>query len=875
MKDKLQRHISIKQKSTAGFQEKYMYFQALLADNEEAHKAMSELTEAVASGKPFSQGYAKQKLDFLLIILNSMVRRLIAMSGSKYACLLDRIRELGNICNAAFLPGIICPEGLSCPDTDCENCNKAERLFLDTPYFIDLNNIDDRNILQVGNKMARLGELKNILGIPVPDGFCLSVRLFEELISTDNIKSKKDKLFYNLDFQDVARVQYVSRQIQALLVSAQLPEEIENMILEGYESKFGNRKVILAVRSSAFGEDSEARSFAGLHRTILNVSREYLIDAVIDVLISVYSPQSVIYRYLSGIRDEDMPMSVGCIEMVDAKSGGVLYTEDPNGLKEGMILQSVWGLGAQVVDGSVKPQEFIIKDIDGNPDIMFNPGIQDGEEIQEINNESEINSIELNTHTEPSISNNEILELYEYAKKIEKHYKIPQDIEWAVSKDGKVFILQARPLKTRNISKGETKKSINTEELNNKYKVVIKSGECAGAGIGIGKVFVVRSTRDIARIPDGAVVVARKTMIELTSVIQKISALITDIGSTTGHLAIITREFRVPHLTNTLNASEILSDGMEVTVIADAALVYEGILSELSDYSNISNLENSYLKSPHHQVWSKLTKYLFQLNLYDTRSDEFTADNCRTMHDIIRYVHEISMRTMFSIYDDTSDENASAYKLLFDVPLDLYIIDLGGGLKKNEGKYVTPEDILSIQMQHLISGMTAPGISWSGHLSLDTKGFAEMVMGNISGSSLPAAEPKSYALISDTYMNFFSQLGYHFSRLDSFASDDTHKNYINFSFRGGASNIIRKSRRAEAISRILEALNFTTQRCDDEITAKIIHVQKDTIYYLIFEIGKLMGAVRNTDVMMLSDYHIDIFVEEFLKGSASPADKLK
>ena len=212
----------------------------------------------------------------------------------------------------------------------------------------------------------------------------------------------------------------------------------------------------------------------------------------------------------------------------------------------------------------------------------------------------------------------------------------------------------------------------------------------------------------------------------------------------------------------------------------------------------------------------------------------------------------------------------------FEVPLNIYVINLGGGINSNvTGSSICADEILSKPFLSLMKGMTTPGIEWGGPLSIDAKGFLNIMMTNLSDPHKAERDigSRSYALISDNYLNFFSRLGYHFSRLDALASNEINNNYINFHFRGGAADQIRKERRAKAITQILESLHFTVIHRGDTVISNIRKINEDDIHRLLELIGRLMGAVRNTDVTMLTDRHVDIFVEGFLHGDPAPVKR--
>ena len=280
------------------------------------------------------------------------------------------------------------------------------------------------------------------------------------------------------------------------------------------------------------------------------------------------------------------------------------------------------------------------------------------------------------------------------------------------------------------------------------------------------------------------------------------------------------------------------------------------------------------MKSPMYRIWQKLSKLIIPLNLTEPDSSEFSPENCETLHDVTRFAHEFAMREMFSLYESADFEEKLAHPLKFSVPLDVHVIDLGDGLKDINGKHsITPDNVTSEPFRYLIKGMTTPGIRWAGPLPIDFRGLTNLLMTNIVDSNRSNRDlgSRSYAFISDCYLNFFSRLGYHFSRLDAYISDEINSNYINFNFRGGAAEPIRKIRRAKIIAKILERLNFSVNHVTDNVFATIRKVPSESILNLLSEIGRLMGAVRNVDATLINDDYINEFVEAFLSGDPAPA----
>lgn len=858
------------------FKEKLHHFQRLLFSNDEALKLMGSLSDIIVSGKPFSRGEIYPVYSDIMKNTQEVTEHLSIMCGGKYRTFVNQVSRIKDECERRLAPVQFCPERWDCNLADCTDCEKNIAASPDTPYAYRVDEITVNHTSEVGGKMSRLCEVHNRLNIPIPDGFCLAAKCFENFFSQEGLYSKVDEAISSIDFNDNAQVQQVSRVIQALIIGSPIPQIIEKTILDEYDElarKHGN--VLVSVRSSAVGEDDLHFSFAGLHYTALNVSRGNLVDACFEVLISKYLPQSLVYRYLTGLRDVDMPMSIGCLQMLDSEVSGVLFTKDPMGNKDEMTIQAVRGLGTKVADGSVEAQEYIVERSDSCRILAFKPGNQDYKAAPRSTDGLYEEKVPDDLKLKPCLNQDQIKKIVTYALKIEQFYECPQDIEWAIDKNGEVYILQCRPLAISDTASADTEPGVASGKSNIERTVLIEKGECASPGIGSGNVFLLNRSKDLVNFPSGGILVVKKTSPELTRVLHKASGLVADIGNTTGHLAIIARELKIPVLVNTGDGTSLLSNDMPVTVDAGANKVYLGIDKEPGTRTNVApGTKDIFMKSPMYRIWKNVSQSIIPLNLTDPESAEFSPDNCRTLHDVIRFAHEYSMREMFSLYESAENEDRQVYPLKFPVPLDVYVIDLGNGLNKIQGKKViTVDDIVSKPFLSLIGGMTAPGVRWAGPLPIDFKGFTNLLMSNIvdAGRSDTALGGRSYTIISDCYLNFSSRLGYHFSRLDAYASDEINNNYINFDFRGGAADPLRRMRRVKVIARILELSNFSVSLQNDNVLATIRKIPLLSILELLTEIGRLMGAVRNADVTFINDDNIDQFVMAFLNGDPAPA----
>ncbi len=264
------------------------------------------------------------------------------------------------------------------------------------------------------------------------------------------------------------------------------------------------------------------------------------------------------------------------------------------------------------------------------------------------------------------------------------------------------------------------------------------------------------------------------------------------------------------------------------------------------------------------------------LGLTDPHASYFTPQGCRTAHDITRFCHEMAVREMFEVNKNTASRRMSRVcRLAFTVPLETFVIDLGGGLAAGAGEQsVQPEDITSTPFRALIAGMSTPGLPWSGAVPIELRGFASLVINSMIDTERAAAELGSdaYVLVSEQYVNYSARMGYHFASLDAYASGSLHRNYISYRFKGGAAAAVRRVRRARFIAYVLRHWGFSVVQRADHVDATIRKVPEPEVLALLRELGRLLGAVRNADVSMYSDDQIELYAEAFLAGACSPVD---
>jgi pyruvate,water dikinase len=444
----------------------------------------------------------------------------------------------------------------------------------------------------VGGKNASLGEMISQLtssGVRVPGGFATTAHAFREFLKHGGLTERIANRLAKLNVDDVKALAEAGAEIRAWIADAPMPPMLEAAIRSAFATLTADDKdASYAVRSSATAEDLPDASFAGQQETFLNVSGiEDVLLKIKEVFASLYNDRAISYRVHKGFAHGDVALSAGVQRMVrsDLGSAGVMFTIDTeSGFDEVVFITSSYGLGETVVQGTVNPDEFYVH----KP--MLRAGKQAvirrslGSKLQRMEFASPqvqaaTGKLVTTVDTPPeqrnrySLSDVDVLELARYALVIEQHYKRPMDIEWGRDgRDGKLYILQARP---------ETVKSQAQVEHRYSHGTVLTEGRAIGQKIGTGRVRIVRSLNDMERVLPGDVLVTEITDPNWEPVMKRAAAIITNRGGRTCHAAIIARELGIPAVVGCGDATEKLADGSLVTVSCsegDTGYVYEGLL---------------------------------------------------------------------------------------------------------------------------------------------------------------------------------------------------------------------------------------------------------------------------------------------------------
>jgi len=417
------------------------------------------------------------------------------------------------------------------------------------------------------------------------------------------------------------------------------------------------------------------------------------------------------------------------------------------------------------------------------------------------------------------------------------------------------------------ISSSKPSSRLDITELRDEYPVLMKNrGEVACRGIGVGRVHVITGDDDVDRLPHDAVLVARSATPQLAVAMTRASAVLTDVGTTTGHLAAIAREFRVPTIVDTEKATQLLKDVEEVTVDAEENVVYQGRVSELMHYQLLKS--SSYAEKPEFRLLRKMLNKIAPLNLKDPQSASFSAHSCVTYHDIIRFAHEKAIDQFTQGYW-VRPSSSSPYirPLELDIPLDLILIDLGGGFQTRAGvRTVAIQDVTSTPLLAVLEGLTTHGAWPTGPAAMDLEGFMSSATRSPPIVGPLAARPEqNLALLSGQYLHLSLRLGYHFNIVDCYLTKTRNDNYIYFRFAGGVTEMVRRSRRATLLKRILEKHDFVVEGKGDLVIARIKKVSVDTMVDRLTMIGRLIGFTRQLDIFLKDDSTMERYIHGFLK----------
>ncbi len=828
------------------FKKKYLSFKRLLELNSDVLEIMARLEIVSAGDFVFDMQFIRSRSDAVLEKCKEIIAELNILGNNRYAALIPVYEAIETQIHQ-------------------EIAGRAVRAAV--PLVLPLSQVDRRLLLEVGGKNANLGEIKNRLQLPTPDGFVLTAEAYRQVLAENHLDHKLAAFFREVDPDRLDELTEKSRLMREEILQAPIPSRLEEEVNRHYKELAANLGYPprLALRSSGLFEDQD-HSFAGQFLSILNVPLEQFFPAYLEILASQCSPAALVYLAQKGLAHRELAMSVGCLAMVPARASGVLFTEDPARDRHSvMVVNAAWGLGPAIVDGTLVPDRYILSKYPEislvkqhtSPKPFRLTAAAQGKGLEK-------EAVPDTEQRQPALTPEELLLIGRFGLQLEKHFGKPQDIEFALDAQGNVVILQSRPLA---LSRPEPEPHSCT--LVRDHALLINQGTVACFGAASGPAYLVRSDADLAAFPEGAVLVARHTSARYGVVFHKAAAMVADIGSATSHLAILAREFKIPALVDTEIATQVIEPGQEITVDADHQRVYQGRVEELLK-SRARKLP-LLTEMPIYTTLRRVLNWITPLRLTDPKlGGELTPGSCQTLHDIVRFAHEMGINEMFEQGEKGKHEEAYMVRLKTNIPLNLYLIDLGGGIREGRrAQFVSPEAIISIPMRALWKGISHPEVSWAGPVTMDTKGLYSVFTRSLAAPASHNADfwLRTLAIVSKNYLNFSSRLGYHFAAVDAYVGDVRSDNYISFRFKGGAADETRRALRARFLGTVLENLGFEAEVIGDLVMAKLWKLPQALMEEKLDLLGRLMACARQKDMVISDENIMNWYIQAFLEGN--------
>jgi len=826
----------------ASFAASFHRFRRILDLNNAVIETIAELERALAGEYVFDRKFLRESVDRLNELLREVIFSLNALADNRYLDLYNRYEEIAGRLT-------ILAAGFGGPYDHS----------LVLPYDLvdgDLNEL-------VGSKNATLGEIRNHLGLAAPNGFAVTRVAYQQFMEGNDLFVQIDAVLAGANGNRER-----ADRIALLFDQARFPEPLVETLARELEALLEHcgGPVDLAVRSSGVGEDDGPRSFAGQFHSVLGVRPEIqaVLAAYRQVVASRFSAAALEYMGKTAL-SRDLPMAVAVQEMIPARTSGILYSRDPERPDSGlMLISAVRGLAEELVAGRVAADRYTVNRL--HPFDLVESAILP-EPPSSGPEQNALRILPSGLRRGSAMLLPEMLKrLAETALLLEKTLGGPQDLEWAIGRQ--LVILQSRPLVLPRLPPPPPAEI--TSELAAAKPLLQGKGEAAQLGIAAGNVYHVDDDTDPDLFPVGGIAVARFPSPQLSPIVLRAAAIITDVGGPTGHLATIAREYRTPALFGTGEATAVLTEGAEVTVDVENKRIYPGILAGLVRLQAAQASEaEPYLRSAEVQALRRLLRWVAPITLVDPGAADFTPAGCRTFHDILRFSHEKAVDALIHLHaSPQGSKGVRSRPLRVAVPIKLRVIDLGSGLSPAAAAttgVVTMDMVQSQPLVALLAGLQKE-TAWDREPApLDFKDVLASMSRPLSMlTNAPAYVGENLAIIAERYCNLSLRLGYHFNVVDAYLSQEPDDNYIYFRFVGGFADKTKRARRVKFIAAVLAGLSFKVNSQGDLLVAKAKTLDAGRMVSILTMLGELIAFTRGLDVHMRDEAAVEHHFQKFL-----------
>ncbi|MBF0224195.1 MAG: pyruvate, water dikinase [Desulfobacterales bacterium] len=815
-------NIDISEKHDFGFRKRYETLRALLNSNGNALQILSDL-EADLHHLPSSDWRIQRPVSRLIDEVFLMAQDLNLLTNSRFTGLYETL-ELSRKKTFEILRKTV----------------KSQKKSL----VVRLNEEKSNDSGLVGGKTSGVSFLYTLFPDFVPDAFVLTTDAYRIFLEKNNLIDKIRLLLNDLDvITDHDNFALKTESIRKMIYESELPASIVDEINKQVKIIKGIGDAGWAVRSSAIDEDGRF-SFAGQFETILGVETSDLAKAYRKVIASRFLDRAIIYRINCGLKEVDTPMAVLLMPLIDAKAAGVIHTRDAqNPNLNIMVVNAVKGLADKLVKGLVTADTFYIKRQLEPEKLDFIPG--------DTNTDKNTISDYLSEATLCKIGN--------MAYKAMEAFGSDLDIEWAVDKNDKIWLLQSRRLMIAEVEKHKEIRITNDIPL-------IEGGITIFPGRSEGQVIYV-TDKIPSTVPKGSILIVEQPSPDLAPLLPKLAAFLASKGSPIGHLATLLREFSVPSIFRLGDTIKRIKDRDIISVDSTNRKIYNG-----SRWPGIKDRVLARLSSDvQSQSNSPLFNLVLSLHLTDPFSSKFKAKNCQSIHDVVRFIHEMAVRAMFHFGDAQNKLfHKRAKPFNSGLPMKIYTIDIDRPYP-TDTKEIFPNQIESIPFKALWAGVSDDKLPWPERWDREFKGlpsdFKEQVLGGLLGPR--RAKDVNYLMVAKDYLNFNARFAYHYAMVDTIVGEGDHNNYVHFRFHGGGAGDIQKQRRSRFVEWILRESGFGVDRRGDLIIAWLRRYPQKESLDALAGLGRIMVCARQLDVLMKDDAMIKMYAENFLAGNYS------
>lgn len=813
----------------AAFRARYHDFKLLLTAHSEFLESMAAVEAALQSRTPFGIELVRTLGVTAATGVFRMIRLFRAIAPGRYAALETRFREIKEQLGPVLSP--------RAPDSGAE------------PLAVDLADLDRRRSGLAGFPAVALGEVAARMPGVVPPGFVVTAAGFRAFMAHQGLQEEIDRRIQAAGATRPDELAALSQGLRDLIENAPLPLELENAIALACSRLTGKAPgTRLALRGEAVVEAAAGAALVGHDRAMLNVDPALAARAYRELAARKYGPLAMAARRVRGLRNRDVSMVVSFQAMAGARAGGVLHTRSPRpGEDMKMLLAAALGLPDSVTEGTSDADSYLVSRTEPQSILVRVVRHKAGKfvcdpkggvcRMQTLDGESD----------SPALTDEAILSLGRLARDVEELLGAAVELEWLLDEAGTFHIVHCRHLSLPR--KAGTLANLAADEC----RVLVQGAVSAAPGLASGPAHIVVSAEGLLDFPDGGVIVASSADPRLAALLPLASAVVSESGTATSRLAGICREWGIPALVGAAGALSALTDGQPITVDADHGRVLAGIPEGCAVNSEIST-RSPLLGSPVHEALIWAADLIIPLNLMEVETAEFRPENCRTLHDIARFIHERSVEEMFAFCQSQDYAQAKSRRLVCQVPMQFWVVNLDDGYWKEEpGDTVRLSNIASLPMLALWKGMMA--VPWGGPPGVNPRGFLSVVfeatrnpeLDPVAGSSYTV---KNYFMVSRNFCSLQSRFGFHFCSVEALVGERALENYAVFRFEGGAANSERRMRRIHFIAGILKEFGFDSEIVADRLAARIKGLPQPAMEEKLSVLGYLITHTRQLDMVM-------------------------